>query len=42
MRTVLAEKLGNFLEFTEQAESTEYHQSVQYWPEAQRPVSNRT
>jgi hypothetical protein len=35
VRTILAEKLGNLLEFTEHAESTEYLQSLQYWP---RPV----
>jgi hypothetical protein len=33
VRTVLAEKLGNLLEFTENAESTEYLQSVHYWPD---------
>ena len=33
---VLAEKLGNLLDFAEQAESTEYLQSVHYWPEAAR------
>lgn len=32
VRTVLLEKLGNLLEFTEHAESTEYLQSVRYWP----------
>lgn len=32
VRTVLAEKLGNLLEFTEHVESTEYLQSVRYWP----------
>ena len=32
VRKVLAVKLGNLLEFTEHAESTEYLQSVQYWP----------
>ncbi len=36
VRSVLAEKLGNLLEFAESAESTEYLQSVQYWPQ---PVS---
>lgn len=34
VRSVLAEKLGNLLEFTESAESTEYLQSIQYWPRA--------
>lgn len=33
VRTVLSEKLGNLLEFTEHVESTEYLQSVRYWPE---------
>jgi len=32
VRDVLAEKLGNLLEFAEHAESTEYLQSVRYWP----------
>lgn len=32
VRTVLSEKLGNLLEFAEHAESTEYLQSVRYWP----------
>jgi hypothetical protein len=32
VRSILAEKLGNLLEFAEHAESTEYLQSVQYWP----------
>jgi hypothetical protein len=36
VRTVLAEKLGNLLEFAEHAESTEYLQSLQYWPQPQR------
>jgi Domain of unknown function (DUF4041)/T5orf172 domain len=36
VRTVLAEKLGNLLEFAEHAESTEYLQSLQYWP---KPVN---
>lgn len=34
VRAVLAEKLGNLLEYTEHAESTEYLQSVHYWPDA--------
>jgi hypothetical protein len=33
VRAVLAEKTGNLLEFAEHAESTEYLQSVQYWPD---------
>ena len=32
VRAVLAEKVGNLLEFTERVESTEYLQSVKYWP----------
>lgn len=43
VRAVLAEKVGNLLEFTEHAESTEYLQSVHYWPDVvQRPGPNRT
>jgi hypothetical protein len=37
VRSVLAEKLGNLLEFAEHVESTEYLQSVGYWPEHVRP-----
>ena len=33
VRSVLVEKVGNLLEFVEHCESTEYYQSVQYWPE---------
>lgn len=33
VRTVLAEKLGNLLEFAEHVEATEYFQSPQYWPD---------
>jgi hypothetical protein len=33
VRTILAEKVGNLLEFAEEAVSTEYLQSVGYWPE---------
>jgi hypothetical protein len=32
VRDVLAAKLGNLLEFAEQVESTEYLQSIRYWP----------
>lgn len=32
VRTVLSEKLGNLLEFAEHVESTEYLQSIRYWP----------
>ena len=37
VRTVLSEKLGNLLEFAEHAESTEYLQSIRYWPEDIQP-----
>jgi hypothetical protein len=33
VRTILAAKLGNLLEFAEQVDSTEYLQSVRYWPQ---------
>ena len=33
VRTVLSEKLGNLLNFTEHAESIDYLQSVQGWPD---------
>jgi hypothetical protein len=33
VRAVLAEKVGGLLEFAEHAESTEYLQSVRYWPD---------
>jgi hypothetical protein len=35
VRVVLAEKVGNLLEFSEHAEATEYLQSVRYWPRLQ-------
>lgn len=35
VREVLAAKVGNLLEFTEQADATEYLQSVNSWPELQ-------
>jgi hypothetical protein len=35
VREVLASKLGDLLEFSEKAESTEYLQSRRYWPSAQ-------
>lgn len=39
VREVLAEKIGNLLEFTEHTESTEYLQSVHYWPDTvKRPA----
>lgn len=37
VREVLAAKLGNLLAFSEHVESTEYLQSVRYWPEHIRP-----
>jgi hypothetical protein len=37
VRSVLIEKVGNLLEFVEHCESTEYYQSVRYWPEDCRP-----
>jgi hypothetical protein len=37
VRSVLAEKLGKLLEFAENAESTEYLQSIQYWPQRVQP-----
>lgn len=37
VRLVLSEKLGNLLEFVEHAESTEYLQSVRYWPDHVKP-----
>lgn len=37
VREVLAEKVGNLLEFNEQAEATEYYQSLNRWP-ARPPV----
>ena len=43
VRDVLLKKLGNLLEFAEHAESTEYLQSVRYWPEhIQSPQPSRT
>jgi hypothetical protein len=40
VRAVLAEKVGNLLEFTEHVESNEYLQSVKYWPSTERPSSS--
>jgi F0F1-type ATP synthase epsilon subunit len=43
VRSVLAEKVGNLLEFVEHCESTEYYQSVHYWPqEFRRPGPTST
>lgn len=36
VRSVLVEKVGNLLEFAEHCDSTEYHQSVHYWPQELR------
>jgi hypothetical protein len=38
VREALVAKLGNLLEFTENAESTEYLQSVLYWPDEQKGI----
>jgi hypothetical protein len=37
VRSILTDKLGNLLEFAETADSSEYLQSIQYWPEHLRP-----
>ena len=37
VRDVLAGKVGNLLEFTEEAEATEYFQSLGSWPSQRRP-----
>ena len=39
VREVLAAKVGNLLEFTEDAESTEFLQSLRYWPDLAPPGS---
>lgn len=36
VKTVLEQKVGNLLEFTERPEPTEFLQSVRYWPEGER------
>ena len=36
------EKLGNLLEFVENVESTEYLQSIHYWPKHIQPPRPRT
>jgi hypothetical protein len=41
VRAALVEKVGSLLEFTEQAESTEYLQSVGYWPDVTTHVGPR-
>ncbi|MCU1583402.1 MAG: hypothetical protein JWO01_2790, partial [Microbacteriaceae bacterium] len=35
VRDVLMDKVGNLLEFREQADATEYLQSVSLWPKAE-------
>jgi hypothetical protein len=35
---VLSSKVGSLLEFTDDAESTEYLQSVHYWPDERKEV----
>ncbi|MDQ0921532.1 hypothetical protein QF038_000040 [Pseudarthrobacter sp. W1I19] len=40
VRDVLVEKVGNLLEFSEQADATEYLQSIEYWPD--RPSQEPT
>jgi len=37
VQEALASRVGNLLEFTEHAESTEYLQSLHYWPVERRP-----
>jgi hypothetical protein len=38
VREVLMYKVGNLLEFREQADATEYLQSVGLWPNSERTV----
>lgn len=40
VRAVLSERVGNLLEFVEHVESTEYLQSVRYWPDHVRPSNH--
>ncbi|MCB9899654.1 MAG: DUF4041 domain-containing protein [Planctomycetes bacterium] len=42
VRQVLESKIGAMLEFNEEADSTEYHQSVKYWPEGIRHAQMRS
>lgn len=39
VRDVLRSKIGNILEFNEQAEATDFYQSLHYWPETRRSGS---
>lgn len=41
VRTILAEKVGSLLEFTEEPESTQYLQSLGYWPSLAQPGPER-
>jgi hypothetical protein len=41
VRVVLAEKLGNLLEFSEHPEATQYMQSRKYWPDPFAPKTGR-
>jgi hypothetical protein len=41
VRVVLAEKLGNLLEFSEHPEATQYMQSRRYWPDSSAPETER-
>ena len=38
VHSVLSSKVGSLLEFADDAESTEYLQSVHYWPEERKEV----
>jgi hypothetical protein len=40
VRVVLAEKVGNLLEYTDEPESTQYLQSRGYWPDSARGASH--
>jgi hypothetical protein len=40
VREVLAEKVGSLLEYNDHADSTEYLQSLQYWPDSRRGVGS--
>jgi Domain of unknown function (DUF4041)/T5orf172 domain len=42
VRVVLAEKVGNLLEFTENPEATQYMQSRKYWPEGSVAADSRS
>lgn len=38
VRNALSERVGSLLEFTEDAEATQYFQSVGSWPAGHQPV----